>query len=147
MRDWCAEPRYAPETFRDIRRKQQAVSICASGRRAQGVIMRHLAIYTALSLAFVGALPAEAQTRTLRRAGEDVLILNVRPRSYLDAGNVVPVGSMNNPASGLGQTQSYLNLPPYFGQRERFGASVLPDPIANGPYPGPNMRNPFDRVF
>ena len=54
--------------------------------------MRHLAIYTALSLAFVGALPAEAQTRTLRRNGE-VLILNVRPRSYLDAGKVVPVGS------------------------------------------------------
>ena len=33
--------------------------------------MRHLAIYTALSLAFVGALPAEAQTRTLRRNGEE----------------------------------------------------------------------------
>src|SRR5215212_11212783 len=32
--------------------------------------MRHLAIYTALSLGFVGALPAEAQTRTLRRNGE-----------------------------------------------------------------------------
>ena len=58
-----------------------------------------------------------------------------------------PVGSMQSPASGFGQTQSYLNLPPYFGQRERFGASVLPDPIANGPYPGPNMRNPFDRIF
>src|SRR5829696_1665722 len=55
--------------------------------------MRHLAIYTALSLAFVGALPAEAQTRTLRRNGE-VLILNVRPRSYLDAGNVGPVDEL-----------------------------------------------------
>ena len=63
--------------------------------------MPHLAIYTALSLAFVGALPAEAQTRTLRRNGE-VLILNV-PR---DAGNVVPVGSMNYPASSYGQTVS-----------------------------------------
>jgi hypothetical protein len=31
--------------------------------------------------------------------------------------------------------------------RERFGASVLPDPISNGPYPGPNGRNPFDRIF
>ena len=56
-------------------------------------------------------------------------------------------GSYQGPASGFGQTQSYLNLPPYFGQRERFGASVLPDPIANGPYPSPNMRNPFDRIF
>jgi hypothetical protein len=109
--------------------------------------MCHLAVYTAISLAFLGTLPAEAQTRTLRRSGEDVLILNVRPRSYLDAGTVVPVGSYQGPASGFGQTQSYLNLPPYFSQRERFGASVLPDPIANGPYPGPNMHTPFDRIF
>lgn len=109
--------------------------------------MRRLAAYAALSLAAFSALPAEAQTRTLRRSGEEVLILNVRPRSYLHAGNVVPVGSMNHPVSGLGQTQSYLNLPPYIGQRERFGASVLPDPISNGPYPGPNSRNPFDRIF
>ena len=105
--------------------------------------MRHLAIYTALSLAFVGALPAEAQTRTLRRNGE-VLILNVRPRSYLDAGNVVPVGSMNYPASGYGQTVSHLNLPPYLGMRERFGASVLPDPVTNGPFIG--ARNPFGAI-
>src|SRR5215204_682601 len=61
-------------------------------RGVSGVIMPHLAIYTALSLSFVGALPAEAQTRTLLRNGE-VLILSVRPRSDLDAGNVVPVGS------------------------------------------------------
>ena len=54
---------------------------------------------------------------------------------------------MNHPVTGLGQTQSHLNLPPYIGQRERFGASVLPDPISNGPFPGPNGRNPFDRIF
>jgi hypothetical protein len=109
--------------------------------------MRRLAAFAALSIAALSALPAEAQTRSLRRSGEDVLILNVRPRSYLDAGNVVPVGSMQSPASGFGQTQSYLNLPPYIGQRERFGASVLPDPISNGPYPGPNGRNPFSNLF
>ena len=105
--------------------------------------MRRLAAFAALSLAALSAVPAEAQTRTLRRNGEGTLILNVRPRSYLDAGNVVPVGSMNYPTSGHGQTVSYLNLPPYVGQRERFGASVLPDPVSNGPYPGPNGRNPF----
>ena len=108
--------------------------------------MVRLAPFAALSLAVLTAVPAEAQTRTLRQNGE-VLILNVRPRSYLDPGNVVPVGSMNYPASGYGQTVSYLNLPPYLGMRERFGASVLPDPISNGPYPGPNGRNPFDRIF
>lgn len=109
--------------------------------------MRRLAAYAALTVAALSALPAEAQTRSLRRSGEDVLILNVRPRNYLHPGNVVPVGSMNHPVTGVGQTQSYLNLPPYIGQRERFGASVLPDPISNGPYPGPNGRNPFDRIF
>ena len=67
--------------------------------------MRHLAIYTALSLAFVGALPAEAQTRTLRRNGEN-LILNERPRRYFDASNVVPVSSLNFRTSGYGQTVS-----------------------------------------
>jgi hypothetical protein len=111
--------------------------------------MRRLAVLAALSIAALSAVPvapAEAQTRTVRRNGEGVLILNVRPRSYLDAGTVVPVGSMNYPTSGYGQTVSYLNLPPYVGQRERFGASVLPDPVSNGPYPGPNPRNPFSGI-
>ena len=97
--------------------------------------MRHLAIYTALSLAFVGALPAEAQTRTLRRNGE-VLILNVRPRSYLDAGNVVPVGSMNYPTSGYGQTVSYLNLPPYLGDARA---------LRRGRAARPGYQQPHDR--
>jgi len=105
--------------------------------------MRRLIAFAALSLAALSALPAEAQTRTWRQNGE-VLILNVRPRSYLDAGNVVPVGSMNYPTSGYGQTVSHLNLPPYLGMRERFGASVLPDPVTNGPFIG--ARNPFGAI-
>src|SRR3954468_9782059 len=90
--------------------------------------MRRLAVFAALAVAAVSSLPAEAQTR-LRRQGEDVLILNVGPRSYLDAGTVVPVGSMNYVTSPQGQQASYLNLPSYMGQRERFGGSVLPDPV------------------
>src|SRR5215216_65706 len=105
--------------------------------------MRRRAAFAALSLAALSAVPAEAQSRTLRRNGE-VLILNVRPRSYLDPGNVVPVGSMNYPTSGYGQTVSYLNLPPYLGMREHFGASVLPDPVTNGPFIG--ARNPFGPI-
>ena len=53
----------------------------------------------------------------------------------------MPVGSLNFPTSGHGQTVSYLNLPPYLGQRERFGAGVLPDPVTNTPIIG--ARNPF----
>ena len=48
---------------------------------------------------------------------------------------------MNFPTSGYGQTVSYLNLPPYLGMRERFGAGVLPDPVTNSPMIG--ARNPF----
>jgi hypothetical protein len=107
--------------------------------------MRHLAVYTAISLAVLGNLPAEAQTRTLRRSGEDVLILNVRPRSYLDAGNVVPVGSIGNfPTSGRGQTASFLLSPPYANTAAAQGVSALPDPITNGPFVG--ARNPFGPV-
>jgi hypothetical protein len=105
--------------------------------------MRRLAVFAALAVAALSAVPAEAQTR-LRRQGEDALILNVRPRSYLDAGTVVPVGSMNYVTSPQGQQASYLNLPPYMGQRERFGGSVLPDPITNGPFIG--ARNPFGPI-
>ena len=73
--------------------------------------MIRLSTLTALSLAGLTAIPAEAQTRTVRRNGE-VLILNVRPRSYLDAGNVVPVGSMNYFTTGYGATASALYLRP-----------------------------------
>ena len=105
--------------------------------------MRRLAAIAALAVATVSALPAEAQTR-LRRQGEDVLILNVRPRSYLDAGNVVPVGSMNYTTSGAGYVASNLNLPPYIGMKDRFGEGVLPDPIQNSPFVG--GRNPFGPI-
>jgi hypothetical protein len=107
--------------------------------------MRRLVAIAALSVAALAAAAPAAEAQ-VRRVRGDPLVVNVRPRSYLDAGNVVPVGSMNYPTSGYGQTVSYLNMPPYFGQRERFGASVLPDPVANGPYPGPNGRNPFSGI-
>ena len=106
--------------------------------------MRRLALLAAASVATFVALAPVAEAQTLRRRGEQTIILDVRPRSYLDAGNVVPVGSMNYPTSGYGQTASYLNLPPWTSQRERFGESVLPDPITNGPFVG--ARNPFGPI-
>lgn len=97
--------------------------------------MRRLAAFAALAVAAVSALPAEAQTR-IRRQGEEVLILNVRPRSYLDAGTVVQAGSLDSPASPRGQVASYLNLPPYIGMRDNFREGVLPDPVTNSPFVG-----------
>jgi hypothetical protein len=90
------------------------------------------------------ALAPVAEAQTLRRRGEQTIILDVRPRSYLDAGNVVPVGSENRFGTGFGQTASYLNLPPWQQHRDRFGEGVLPDPITNGPFVG--ARNPFGPI-
>ena len=115
--------------------------------------MRRLLALSLLSLAAIGGIAseAEAQYRARRTANGESLIINVRPRSYLDAGNVVRPGALDNPAtSGRLQAASYLNLPPYLGQRDRFGEGVLPDPITNGPFVGarsifgPIDFSPFD---
>ena len=91
---------------------------------------------------------AEAQSRQ-RQARQALgqggpLVLRVTPRSFLDPGPVVPVGSINPGYTGYGQTQSYLLSPPYAPNGERFGVGVLPDPITNGPFVG--SRNPFGPV-
>ena len=106
------------------------------------VLLATASVATFAALAPVLAPAAEAQS--LRRRGEQAIILNVRPRSYLDAGNVVPVGSENRFQTGFGQTASYLNLPPYQHMKDRFGEGSLPDPITNGPFVG--ARNPIGPV-
>lgn len=87
-----------------------------------------------LTLTLAGTV-AEAQDRPLR--------LNVRPRSFLDAGNVVAPGSSVNPASAQGQMVSYYLSPPWQNMRDRFGEGTLPDPIS-GPFVG--ARNPLGPV-
>ncbi len=94
--------------------------------------------------AFAAFAPAEAQNR--RRAvviEEAPLQLRVRPRSFLEPGNVVPVGSIDRQRSGEWQTRSYVASPPWNNQRDRFGEGVLPDAI-HGPFIG--ARNPFGPV-
>ena len=106
--------------------------------------MRRLAVLAAASVATFMALAPVTEAQTLRRRGEQTIILDVKPRSYLDAGNVVPVGSENRFATGFGQTASYLNLPPWQHMKDRFGEGSLPDPITNGPFVG--ARNPIGPV-
>ncbi|MBZ6075608.1 hypothetical protein [Microvirga puerhi] len=93
-----------------------------------------LSLASLVAVAVSGA--AEAQNRNRP------LTFRVTPRSFLDPGNVVAPNTINPGYTGQGQTQSYLLYPPYGQNNERFGgASVLPDPVLNGPFVG--SRNPF----
>ena len=103
--------------------------------------MRRLVALSLLSLAALAAAAPVAEAQSRRRS-EEGLIVNVRPRSYFDAGKVVPVGTLNRYVTS--QTTSYLLLPPYIGQRDRFGEGTLPDPVTNGPFVG--ARNPFGPI-
>lgn len=97
-----------------------------------------------LSLSALGAGVSVAQAQdgyVIRsyRGGQGIAI-RVRPRSWLDAGNVVEPnsGAVSNPATNPHFiTASYLNSPPYISNRERWGgAGILPDPITNTAFIG-----------
>ncbi len=110
--------------------------------------MRSLTVLSLISLAAVVAATAGAEAQTRRRTAVVVEesappLLRVRPRSFLDAGRAVPVGSIERHRHGYWQTQSYLVMPPWHNMRDRFGEATLPDPI-HGPFIG--ARNPFGPI-
>ena len=86
--------------------------------------MRRFLTLSFLSLAALAAAIPSVEAQDRRRG--DGLILNVRPRNWLNPGNVVPVGAQTNPASPLGQTVSYMNLPPWRNMYDRYGEGTLP---------------------
>ncbi|HZH11065.1 MAG TPA: hypothetical protein VEZ24_11925 [Microvirga sp.] len=96
--------------------------------------MRRLTVIGLASLAALGTFSVTAEAQVQDRP----LTFRVQPRSFLDAGRVAPVGSLNRYAT-QGQL-SYMTNPPWGHQRDRFGEGVLPDPIG-GPFVG--ARNPF----
>ena len=55
--------------------------------------------------------------------------LTVKKRSFLDAGNVVPVGSQSGYVTA---GQYYNRTPDYYSQRNLYGNSVLPDRFSGG---------------
>ncbi|MGO4706595.1 hypothetical protein AB4072_12570 [Microvirga sp. 2MCAF38] len=101
------------------------------------VIMRRLFLVGVASLLALAALITAAEAQNRNRQGRP-LYLRVQPRSFLDPGTAVPVGTLNRYAT-QGEI-SYLNLPPWIAQKERFGVGLLPDPIG-GLFVG--ARNPF----
>lgn len=72
---------------------------------------------------------AEAQSR------RGPLRIIVQKRSYFDAGNVVPVGSMNRYAS-----QHFAAAPVYVSTGDHYGEGTLPGRIGSG-------ANPFANTF
>ncbi|MCC2652101.1 MAG: hypothetical protein K0R61_632 [Microvirga sp.] len=96
--------------------------------------MRRIAL---LGLASLAALTTIAVI-TDAQAQDRPLVLRVQPRSFLDPGPVVPVGSMNRYVTA--PMISAIANPPYGFQKDRFGEGTLPDPIG-GPFIG--ARNPF----
>ncbi|HEY8383934.1 MAG TPA: hypothetical protein VIL09_17480 [Microvirga sp.] len=98
----------------------------------------------AFSALTIMAPTADAQNR--RRVvvqDEGALLLRVRPRSFLEPGNVVQVGELDRTTSGAAQTRQYLVSPPWSNMRDRFGEGTLPDPV-HGTFIG--ARNPFGPV-
>ena len=100
-----------------------------------------IALMGALTLAGVGLnTAAEAQGR-YAPAGVRVsqpLPIRIRPRSWLDAGNVVEPGngSVANPATNPALIAASNQLNPPYGRSDRYGEGFLPDPITNGPFIG-----------
>ncbi|WP_310347093.1 hypothetical protein [Methylobacterium sp. BE186] len=102
-----------------------------------------IALMGALAVAGLGlSTAADAQGR-YAPAGYRVsqpLPIRIRPRSWLDAGNVVEPGStaggLGNPATNPQLIAASNQLNPVYGRNDRFGAGILPDPITNGPFIG-----------
>ena len=85
------------------------------------------ALTIALAASTVMAGIAEAQSR------REPLRIIVQKRSYFDAGNVVPVGSMNNYAS-----QHFAAAPVYVNTGSLYGESTLPGRVGSGANPFAN---------
>ena len=99
-----------------------------------------LGVVAATGLGVLASAPAEAQdgfvSGPIYRVSRP-LPIRVRPRSWLDAGNVpltsnVPgAGGSRNPALNPYLIAASNQLTPPYGPTDRFGRGILPDPITS----------------
>jgi hypothetical protein len=91
-----------------------------------------LAVLLGMSVGFTGVM-ADASFSSVEAGHKKQrpLYVKVKPRSYLDAGKVAPVGSLSQYA-----VSNRYNTPMSHGIGNGFGSYLLPDPIGGG-------RNPF----
>lgn len=92
---------------------------------------KRLAAGLGISLVALTAVASVAEAQQQRKP----LRVIVQKRSYLDPGNVVPVGSLNRYA-----TQQLISPPVYSNVAELYGDSTLPPRIGAG-------VNPFRNTF
>lgn len=71
----------------------------------------------ALAMTSLAVTSADAQTRK-----REVIIKGKKPRSFLDSGRVVPVGSLSNYV----YVGTVFNSMPYDAHRGRYGGETLP---------------------
>ncbi|MCJ2060701.1 hypothetical protein MKL09_29795 [Methylobacterium sp. J-048] len=104
-----------------------------------------LGVVAATGFGALASMPAQAQDGfgpgRVYSVGRP-LPIRVRPRSWLDAGNVpltsnVPgAGGSRNPALNPYLIAASNQLTPVYGRNDRFDSGQLPDPITNGPFIG-----------
>ncbi len=92
---------------------------------------KRLAAGLGISLVALTAVASVAEAQQQRKP----LRVIVQKRSYLDPGNVVPVGSLNRYA-----TQQLISPPVYSNVAELYGETTLPPRIGAG-------VNPFRNTF
>lgn len=90
-----------------------------NGNQPSEILMRALALAAMCGLTLIAATAAKAQSHRL--------VIDVKPRSWLDAGKVVPVGSMQNYMNDLAGTSDTGR----FGARGS-SSSLLPDRFSAG---------------
>lgn len=89
-------------------------------------------IWAALAAGLAGALLISSAAAA---QGRRELVIRVQPRSYFDAGNVVPKGSMSSYAEG----PTFFTAPVIENIGTPYGDSQLPPRIGGG-------RNPFGAI-
>lgn len=92
--------------------------------------LKRLAAVLALAVAASTVLVSLAEAQSRRQP----LRVTVQKRSYLDPGNVVPVGSLNRYA-----TQHFYTSPVYSNSAELYGEGTLPARIGSGVNPFANL--------
>ena len=100
-------------------------------------MLRSTLFLSAVAVAALATMPAQAQTRHRFVSHTSAPPLTVTKRSWLDVGNVVPVGTENTYLAA----ETTLHQPVYASYSGFYGVSALPGPLDLG-FSNENPRVP-----